>query len=143
MQLILSRELLNNTNLQSLGLDLRNIFSFENIYFVYDDNKLIGATEYIIYEDEAEIIVGVNKEHRNKGYGKLILEAMTTMLFTTREDISCINLYIRPSNISAYKIAEKCGYKFNFDAIDDEFLIFTNFNPYYKNAKTLKLDYYS
>lgn len=92
---------------QSLESELNN----ENSVFIaaVDDGTVIGYIGMSVVIDEGYIFnVAVNENHRQKGVGSALIEALVT--YGKKNNLYFITLEVRESNISARSLYSKFGF---------------------------------
>ena len=94
----------------NLFLNLYEVFP-DGFIVAVEDRKFIGfAVGTITYEEKGKIIlIGVDKDYRNKGIGSKLLKRL--LLIFSLKDINEVELEVRVSNSNAIKFYEKRGFK--------------------------------
>jgi ribosomal-protein-alanine N-acetyltransferase len=103
----LGKELNDNFNNLFILDDLLNS-EYDRVYGYYLDNILIGFIHInILYENMDIINIIIDKEYRNKGYGKELLD----YVISSNKDINSIMLEVRESNNNAIDFYKKNNFK--------------------------------
>ena len=94
----------------NLFLNLYEVFP-DGFIVAVEDRKFIGfAVGTITYEEKGKIIlIGVDKDYRNKGIGSKLLKRL--LLIFSLKGINEVELEVRVSNSNAIKFYEKRGFK--------------------------------
>ncbi len=75
--------------------------------------NLIGQIRFNIDSKTAIISIGIAKDYRGLGIGKVIFLKTLKYLRASRANIEIIKAYIKAVNIASIKFFEKCGFRFN------------------------------
>lgn len=95
------------------------------IYFYYIEGELVGYLDYWVTFDTATIFrIGVDSRYQNKGIASKLMEKMIEDIKKLNDEVFCITLEVRVSNIKAQKLYSK------FD-----FIKFTTKPNYYENGE--------
>lgn len=95
------------------------------IYFYYIEGELVGYLDYWVTFDTATIFrIGVDSRYQNKGIASKLMEKMIEDIKKLDDEVFCITLEVRVSNIKAQKLYSK------FD-----FIKFTTKPNYYENGE--------
>ncbi len=79
------------------------------IFGLVEHDQLVGYVAFQVVLDEAEIVnIAVKSRLRGQGRGKVLLENALMVLDQT--GIAVIHLEVRPSNTSARRLYESCGF---------------------------------
>ena len=94
----------------NLFLNLYEVFP-DGFIVAVEDRKFIGfAVGTITYEEKGKIIlIGVDKDYRNKGIGSKLLKRL--LLIFSLKGVNEVELEVRVSNSDAIKFYEKRGFK--------------------------------
>lgn len=99
---------------------INNAFSAEQsdaIFILEDEFKMFGFATVFFNEEDAEIVlIAIDPEYRNKGYGKMLVDHISGYVYARNYR----NLYVvtQLQNIEACKLYEHCG----FTAIKKEYI---------------------
>lgn len=86
----------------------RNAFS--TILVIEIDQEIIGYIGMWLLGDQTQITtLGVKKIYQGHGYGKILMDKCEEI--TREQGYSNINLEVRVSNLAAFNLYEKCGFK--------------------------------
>jgi hypothetical protein len=103
----------------------------EGMIVIFDSNhkKPVGKTAFLFDENQISVIdVDVVNNHKNKGYGKMMLSVMKGISMTFKKPIY---LYAATSEVIPYY--EKCGFihlnMFQNGNYENQHVIFENLNP--------------
>ena len=95
------------------------------IYFYYIEGELVGYLDYWVTFDTATIFrIGVDSRYQSKGIASKLMEKMIEDIEKLEDEVFCITLEVRVSNIKAQKLYSK------FD-----FIKFTTKPNYYENGE--------
>lgn len=89
--------------------ELKYIINSEMIYIVQNDNKIASiAFTSDIYNKGANIVVSTNKENKRKGYGKMVVAALTNSILEKK----LLPIYfVNVKNEASVSLAKSLGYK--------------------------------
>ena len=65
-------------------------------FILMDENTAVGQIRIIIIEDEAEISYSIGLKFRGKGYGKIIVKELETMVETSYPRIKTLVARVKP-----------------------------------------------
>lgn len=105
------REAPNGSTLTEKQLEeyVKNADKNNCYYIVTVNNEKVGFLQFNIQEGVGEFDLGLIKEVRGKGYGKLLLE--TAISFLNEKKVSEINLTVVTKNIVALNMYKKRGFQ--------------------------------
>lgn len=89
-------------------------------YILMDGEEPVGQIRLIIDGDEAEIGYSISAIHRQKGYGRLILQLILEEAKHRYPEIKTLIAKVKPTNIASKKLFESEGYdmKYSCYALD-------------------------
>ncbi|SFD16555.1 GNAT family N-acetyltransferase [Clostridium uliginosum] len=84
----------------------------KNVYmFILEkENNYIGQINFEIINREAIINYSIDREFRNKGFGKELVKYIQDFIYDELKDVEKIVAYIRNSNIPSIKVFESLGF---------------------------------
>lgn len=84
--------------------------------FILESKKeYIGQINFEIVNGEGILNYSVDKNFRNKGFGKTLVKYIEEFIYDNLEEVKKIAAYISTSNISSIKIFEDLGYTREID----------------------------
>ena len=94
-----------------------NSISSESYYmFILEtDNRYIGQINFQIIDGESIINYSVDKDYRNKGFGKILVKYIEEFIYDNLESVKKIAAYINATNTASIKIFESLGYTREID----------------------------
>ena len=79
-------------------------------FVVVQQDKVVAYAGMMTVLDEGQITnVAVSTEHRRKGYGRLVIDALID--YAIEHHFYSISLEVRESNVAAISLYEKCGFE--------------------------------
>lgn len=92
------------------------INSENNYMFILEnETEQIGQINFEIVNGESILNYSVDKEFRNKGFGKVLVKYIEEFIYDNLEEVKKIAAYINASNTSSIKIFESLGYTREID----------------------------
>lgn len=85
------------------------------MFILEEENEKIGQISFEIVNYESVINYSVDKEFRNKGYGKIMVKYIEEFIYDNLEEVRKIVAYVNANNTSSIKIFESLGYTREID----------------------------
>lgn len=86
-----------------------------HMFILENENGQIGQINFQIVNGESVLNYSVDKEFRNKGFGKILVKYIEEFIYDNLEEVKKIVAYINTSNTSSIKIFESLGYTREID----------------------------
>ncbi|MBU3131228.1 GNAT family N-acetyltransferase [Clostridium gasigenes] len=93
--------------------EMNNKFSY--MFILENKNEYIGQINFEIVKGESVINYSVDKNFRNRGFGKELVKYIEEFIYDNLEEVKKIAAYINTSNTSSIKIFESLGYTREID----------------------------
>lgn len=90
------------------------------LFILEEENNYIGQINFEIVNGESIINYSVDKDFRNKGFGKLLVKYIEEFIYDNLECVKKIVAYIKATNIESISIFESLGYT---REIDDKYFV--------------------
>ena len=126
---------------ESNFLDFRTYYP--NMVGIYVDNQVVGIMTTSPFVGQTSINIYILSKYRGKNYAGMATQMFVEQFGALYKDSPKFLINISPNNKKSLKVAEKLGWKQNFDYDEDllnegaeYFYVFEYPNPYY--AKTNK-----
>jgi len=78
------------------------------IYIGKDGDNLVGQVRFDMQMGVAEVSISVDKNHRQKGHGAILLDMGCKEMF---EKVKEVHAFVKPRNTASRKLFEKCGFR--------------------------------
>ncbi|MEG2290860.1 MAG: GNAT family N-acetyltransferase [Clostridium sp.] len=85
------------------------------MFILEEENKKIGQINFEVVNYESIVNYSVDKDFRNKGYGKVMVKYIEEFIYDNLEEVRKIVAYVNANNTSSIKIFESLGYTREID----------------------------